>query len=185
MPPRNEGVVAESIEKRSVSSEAGHSVEGMTEAMIAASLLPDETTVAPGESSSAWKPRASWDDSAVSGQEESAASATDAEQTVATQLQLYRGEVASTEADEPAAASADDITPEEEANDTTDSESHSEPVVPFRVIGTDVVLGEAESARVDEELQQRREKILQRVLDENSGMQRRLDEQGEQPREAA
>lgn len=184
-PPRNEDAVAESIEKRSVSPEAGHSDEGMTEAMIAASVLPEETTAAPAESSSAWKPGASWDGSAVSEREESAASAADAEQTVATQLQLYRGEVSSAEADDPGAASADDITPEEEANDTTNSESHSEPVVPFRVIGTEVVLGEAESARVDEELQQRREKILQRVLDENSDMQRRLDEQGEQPREAA
>lgn len=185
--PRNEGVVTETIAKRSVSSESENTVEGMTESMIAASILPGETIEdrATESPSSSWKPGASWDGSADSDQDQAAAAATGSEQTAGTQLQLYRGDAPSSKADNPAAGNSSEVTSEQEARGAAASDSHVEPVVPFRVIGTDVVLGEAESARVDEELQQRREKILQRVLEENSEMQRRLDEQDEQPREAA
>lgn len=59
------------------------------------------------------------------------------------------------------------------------------PAVPFRVFGTEVVLGESESARVDEELHRRRERILKHVLDENLNIQQRLRGSEEESKEAA
>jgi hypothetical protein len=49
------------------------------------------------------------------------------------------------------------------------------PAVPFRVIGTTVVLGEAASAKVDEELQHRRQRIMQAVFEENVATQSSLN----------
>ena len=136
--PLEGDVVAESNEKESSVLGSQHTVEGITEAMVAASISGDENAETPA--------------------------------TV----------TPSPETGEPDDVKSRGVTAEKEPSDAAGSNSHVEPVVPFRVIGTSVVLGEAESTRVDEELQRRREKILQRVLDENSGMQRRLDEQGDE-----
>lgn len=97
-------------------------------------------------------------------------------------LQVFHGDPESGKPESAAVAS--DNGSHVDRQEAPDSATRVGSIVPFRVVGTDVVLGESESARVDEELELRRQKILQRIIEENSAMQERLAE-SDDSREAA
>lgn len=124
---------------------------------------PAAESVAAG-SAVTWTPGSSWVDAVADSVDESATS---------TQLQIFRGSQETAEVASPETAESQNANPP------------VTPAVPFRVIGTDVVLGEAESARVDDELERRRQAILKAVFEENSTIQNRLNGIEEESQEAA
>ena len=125
----------------------------------------------------AWQPGASWVDSPSEPQfavpVEASFEAQSPKPATLPQLQIFHG------------ASEHDTDVEAENVVAADSNAERDvadksvppvtPAVPFRVIGTAVVLGEAASAEVDEELQHRRKKIMQAVFEENVATQSSLN----------
>ncbi|MFP6765603.1 MAG: hypothetical protein VB858_18385 [Planctomycetaceae bacterium] len=55
--------------------------------------------------------------------------------------------------------------------DCSDPDPSPVPIVPLRVFGTSVVLGEEAVAKVDEVLEQRRQSVLRAVFDRNVALQ--------------
>jgi hypothetical protein len=125
----------------------------------------------------AWQPGSSW----VEPESESAPivpnpvpSETATRETPASspQLQIYREAPTAepkpvSEKPESEAATGSEMT----AAGMSTSTPPVTPAVPFRVLGTSVVLGEAASEKVDEELQQRRQTIMKAVFEGNVAIQ--------------
>jgi hypothetical protein len=135
----------------------------------------------PGRSETAWQPGSSWVESdsqpasAVPYPVQSEADSSE-ETEPSPQLQIYH-EVLEPEAVPEAYVALATTGSDSDTVANSESAPPVNPAVPFRVIGTSVVLGDAAADQVDEELQQRRRTVMQAVVDENLARQGQRNEE--------
>lgn len=154
-----------------------------------ASRLEETTSVTPAVSVSAgqihslpvpevaWQPGSSWIDSPsepnLAVPVETPSKSQSSKPTTLPQLQIFNGA-----SDHELDVDSENVVAPDSNAELVVADRSAPPVTPavsFRVIGTAVVLGEAATAEVDEELQHRRKKIMQAVFEDNVATQSSLN----------